>query len=228
MDVPIEIKTAVKDLADFMGSRLGNRTKEEVHDEALRLLHTIWGVREQIPTPEQRSVNDYFTRDELEFANVALDYQTEQEVLWGGRLIGHALDRRFNRLNVWQYHINQEQVDTSWVELLVDRVIKRLQLTPQSLKRLGVSNRKFKPIVELELAPLRGGQVLEEEVEDLTPDQKQILADLMKYQGLPDSTTGEILECLYTDITHVTAPEFAQLGAVCGLFYAVWLRLKRM
>lgn len=227
MNVPNEIKTAVKDLHDYMRNQIGPRDTSKVHDEAMRLLREIWGVREQIPAPEH-SADEYFTEDKLEFAHIAQDWQAEQEVLWGGRLIGHALDRYFNRLNVWQYHRNKDEVDTSWVDPLVDRVIKKLQLTPRNLKPMMHRKALESYIVKLEMVPLEGSRILKEAVEDLTADQKQALADLMKYQGLPDDTTEGILASLYTDIRHVIAPEFAELGAVCGLFYQVWLRLMWM
>ncbi len=233
MDVPIEIKTAVKDLADFIRARSGPDNVNNVHDRAMQILRKLWDVREQIPTPEH-SAKEYITDLEREYIRdydsltQPVDRSIAQCALWGEKLIGNALDRYLTGTNVWNYHVNQDAVDISWVEPIVDRVIERLRLTPRNLKRIGAPKQKFPYIVELELTPLRGSQVFEEEVEDLTAEQQRTLANLMKYQGLPGDTTAGILASLYVDITHVPATEFAELGAVCGLFYAVWRRLKQM
>ena len=227
MNVPNEIKAAVKELADVMRRQIGPRDNSKIHDEAMRLLREIWDVREQIPAPEH-SADEYFTPKKLEFAHVVQDWQAEQEVLWGGRLIGLAVDRYLYGVSLWNFHVNQEPVDTSWVDPIADKVVKKLWLNPRNLRVLMRREELEMNMVKLEVTPMEGSRVFKEAVEDLTAEQKQALANLLQWQGLPENTTEGIFKCLYIDITKCSAYDFADLGAMAGLFYAVWNKLRSM
>lgn len=221
MFVPYEIKIAVKDLTDFMlECNPGN--KVAIRREAVRLLQEIWTVREQIPVPES-SVSDYFTLEQRDHG--LNDQRAAQEALYGERLIGHALDKDLIRINVWERRSNQEAVDVSWIDLVVDRVIRRLELTKSDLET-DPPESGHRYLVKLNLDPMRGWEVFKDEVKDLTPEQKAALANAVRYQGLPGDTAEGIFYSLYLEVENHPPEDYINLGAIVGLFYRVFLKLR--